>query len=111
ALYRQGVLRGKFLSNETYLVTDWYVRDIGAAEDDQPRYYLRANDAPRGGDVPADLAERFHPWGVVRVHGQPKIQIYASNQDAAAAPQVLDAEQFPSGDPALLARSLVYREA
>src|SRR5205807_2395336 len=68
ALYRQGVLRGKFLSNETYLVTDWYVRDIGAAEDDQPRYYLRANDAPRGGDVPADLAERFHPWGVVRVH-------------------------------------------
>jgi hypothetical protein len=111
ALYRQGVLRGKFLSNETYLVTDWYVRDIGAAQDDEPRYYLRANDAPRGGDVPADLAERFHPWGEVRVHGRPKIQIYITNQDVIAAPQVFDAEQFPAGDPVLLARSLVYRQA
>ena len=63
ALYQQGELRGKFATNETYLVTDWYVRDIGAAERDAPRYYFRVDDAPRGGDVPADLEEQFHLWG------------------------------------------------
>ncbi len=110
-LYRQGVLRGKFESNETYLVTDWYLRDLSAAEKDEPRYYLRVNDSPRSGDVSTDLDEKFHAWGEVRVNGATKIQIYASNRYPPRPVQVFNAEQFPTDDDQLLARSLAYRTA
>jgi hypothetical protein len=110
-LYQQGELRGKFATNETYLVTDWYVRDIGAAEPDAPRYYFRVDDAPRGGDVPADLDEQFHLWGEVRVHGDPRIRIYESNRYSPVAQRLFDAERYPPTDPKLLARSMLYRQA
>jgi len=110
-LYRSGILRGKFESNETYLVTDWYVRDIGAAHDDEARYFFRVDDAPRGADLPSDLDQRFHPWGEVRVHGVTRIRVYEQNGYAPAALQVFDAETFPAADSTLLARSLLYRQA
>ena len=109
ALYRQGVLRGKFESNETYLVTDWYLRDLSAAQHDEARYYLRVGASPRSGDATPDLTEKFHLWGEVHVHGAMKIQVYESNRYATHQPQVFDAEQFPANDPQRLARSLAYR--
>ena len=110
-LYRTGILRGKFESNETYLVTDWYVRDIGAAQDDQARYFFRVDDAPRGADLPPDLDQRFHPWGEVRVHGVTRIRIYDHDGVVPSSLNVFDAETFPSSDSTLLARSLLYRQA
>ena len=110
-LYRGGVLRGKFETNETYLVTDWYVRDIEAAHDDTARYFFRVDDAPRGAALPPDLEQRFHPWGEVRVHGVTRIRVYEQNDYARIAPRVFDAETFPLADSTLLARSLLYRQA
>jgi hypothetical protein len=111
ALYRAGTLRGKFVTNETYLVTDWYVRDIEAAGPDEPRYYFRVDDAPRGGDVPPDLDAHFHAWGQVQLYGEPRIRIYESNAYPPASLRVFDAAQFPPVDPDLLARSIAYRRA
>ena len=110
-LYRDGILRGKFETNETYLVTDWYVRDIEAAHDDTARYFFRVDDAPRGAALPPDLEQRFHPWGEVRVHGVTRIRVYEQNDYARIAPRVFDAETFPLADSTLLARSLLYRQA
>ncbi|MBI5876342.1 MAG: glycosyltransferase family 39 protein [Chloroflexi bacterium] len=110
-LYRQGVLRGKFDTNETYLVTDWYVRDIEAARADEPRYYLQAENAPRAGKAPADLADTFHLWGEVRVRGATRIRIHENNRYPAGGPVVYDAESYPTDDPDLLARSIMYRSA
>jgi 4-amino-4-deoxy-L-arabinose transferase-like glycosyltransferase len=110
-LYRQGILRGKFESNETYLVTDWYARDIQAAQDDEARYFFRVDDAPRGADLPPDLDQRFHPWGEVQVHGETRIRIYENNSYAPVALQIFAAESFPAADATLLARSFTYRQA
>ncbi len=110
-LYRQGILRGKFESNETYLVTDWYARDLEVARDDEPRYYLRVDDSPRGGDVPGDLSEKFHPWGEVRVHSETKIQIFESHRYASSTLRVFNAEGYPTSDPQFLARSMTYKQA
>lgn len=110
-LYRRGVLRGKFESNETYLVTDWYARDLDVARDDPPRYYLRVDNSPRGGEVNPDLDDHYHRWGDVRVHGETKIQIYESNRYPRADVQVFNAEAFPRSDPQMLARAILYRQA
>src|SRR5262249_30053023 len=74
-------------------------------------YYFRVDDAPRGGDVPADLDEQFHLWGEVRVHGDTRIRIYESNRYSPVAQRQFDAERYPPTDPNLLARSIVYRQA
>ncbi|MCA1554278.1 MAG: hypothetical protein LC737_07870, partial [Chloroflexi bacterium] len=110
-LYRRGTLRGKFESNETYLVTDWYARDLEVARGDEPRYYLRVNDSPRAGEVIPDLDERFHAWGEVRVNGAAKIFIYERNGATSPPLRTYDAETFPTSDPLLLMRSLTYRQA
>jgi hypothetical protein len=109
-LYRRGELRGKFESNETYLVTDWYVRDLTVAEKDEPRYYFRVDAAPRAGAAPDDLTEQYRPWGEVRVHGETKIHIYERKKYPATAARIFNAEDFPTADPLRLTRSLEYKK-
>jgi hypothetical protein len=109
-LYRRGELRGKFESNETYLVTDWYVRDIEVARNDEPRYYFRVDDSPRAGAVPEDLDHRYQAYGEVRVNGETKIHIYEQKKYPVTTLQIFNAENFPTHDPLRLERSLRYKQ-
>jgi 4-amino-4-deoxy-L-arabinose transferase-like glycosyltransferase len=77
-LYRTGLLRGGFETNELYLTADWYTRRLNRV-DGLPRYYLyalrphRLQSAPW--PRPLDLTE-YQLIGRVTVQGEERLQIY-----------------------------------
>ncbi len=85
-LYRNGLLRGSFETNELWLKAQWYTqwREAGA----QPRYYLVA-DLPhrlQASPWPTPFtADDYHLWGVVTVRQQPRLHIYERNTFAPPA--------------------------
>ncbi|MFN8491966.1 MAG: glycosyltransferase family 39 protein [Caldilineaceae bacterium] len=80
-LYRTGVLRGNYETNELYLTATWYTRDF-IRDDAPPRYYfvatvphrLQAAPWPRPFDPNA-----YHLIGTVTVNNQPRLQMYERN--------------------------------
>lgn len=82
-LYRTGVLRGSFETNELWLKPQWYTQWQNAGE--MPRYYLVA-DLPhrlQASPWPTPFEPQdYHLWGVVTVQGQPRLHIYERNSFA-----------------------------
>jgi hypothetical protein len=82
ALYANGTLDAPFDSNETNRVADWYDRNLEFCPADAEYYMLPTTQQPRDQvKDPAKIAELtaagFHPWGVITVHGDPRMQIFS----------------------------------
>jgi len=81
ALYADGTLDAPFDSNETSRVGEWYGRGLYVCPPDAAYYMLpttlqpdeQLEDAERVAEL---AANGFHPWGVVTVGGDPRLQIF-----------------------------------
>jgi hypothetical protein len=91
-LYRQGILRGSFESNEDFLITHWYTRKAPVCADD-PDYYFLAQRPLDPNRVPMEkIARAYQLFGSVLVDGVKKIEIYSR------APSVQSAREFEIND-------------
>lgn len=87
-LYRKGVLRGAYETNELYLKAAWYTRrQLHAAPVPEgsppPRYYFVATVPHRlqAAPWPPPLdPTAYQQTGVVTVQGQPRLEIYERNE-------------------------------
>jgi hypothetical protein len=91
-LYRQGVLRGSFESNEDYLITHWYTHKAPNCAK-YPDYYFLARAPLDRNRVPMDtIASEYRLFGSVLVDGVKKIEIYSR------APSQQPAREFELND-------------
>ncbi|HID86532.1 MAG TPA: phospholipid carrier-dependent glycosyltransferase [Anaerolineae bacterium] len=75
-LYREGVLRGDYDSNEKRQVTAWYTRGELRCSS-APRYYFIAKNVQDVRKVPMEtIREKYELVGRVLVDGEPKLWIY-----------------------------------
>ena len=75
-LYKRGILRGDYFSNEEDWITEWYTRGEWRCSNN-PRYYFIAKNVQDV--VPIDeqlVEERYSLIGTVLVKGEPKLWIY-----------------------------------
>jgi hypothetical protein len=91
-LYRQGVLRGNFESNEDYLITLWYLGRVSRC-DRAPEYYFLAHAPLDLVKVPAEQIQRtYHLFGSVQVDGVTQIDIYS--RQPVAQPRTFDLSSY-----------------
>ena len=75
-LYRKGVLRGDYDSNEKRQVTAWYTRGELRCSN-APRYYFIAKNVQEARKVPMEtIREKYELVGRVLVDGEPRLWIY-----------------------------------
>lgn len=78
ALYRQGILRGPYETNELHQKANWYLRRL-IRQPGQNRYYFIAESPhrPQAGPPPeAFVPEDYRLVGTVTVAGEPKLRIF-----------------------------------
>ncbi len=101
ALYDQGVLHGRFDTNDRFsMVPDWYLRGKAYCPRDNPRYYLLVPhplpvDRPLVDNQRRQLADSYYLWGTVTVNQQPHMEIYA-RRDRVAAEQAGSPRRLPA---------------
>ena len=93
ALYRAGVLRGPYETNELYQKVDWYLRRL-IRRPGENRYYFVSESPHRlqAGPLPEPfVAADYWPIGLVTVDGEPKLRLYERKDANASAspPQVV----------------------
>ena len=77
-LYRTGILRGPYETNELHQKVDWYLRRL-LREPGKNRYYFIAEDPHRiqAGPPPAPFVpDDYQEIGVVTVAGEPKLHVF-----------------------------------
>jgi 4-amino-4-deoxy-L-arabinose transferase-like glycosyltransferase len=91
-LYREGVLRGNFESNEDYLITLWYLGRVPRC-DRAPDYYFLARSPLDYAKVPLEQVQRdYHLFGAVQVDGVTQIDIYS--RQPVAQPQIFEHSDY-----------------
>ncbi|MFL5801213.1 MAG: glycosyltransferase family 39 protein [Roseiflexaceae bacterium] len=91
-LYRQGVLRGNFESNEDYLITLWYLGRVPRC-DRAPEYYFLARSPLDLVKLPlAQIQRDYHLFGSVQVDGVPQIDIYS--RQPVARPRTFELSDY-----------------
>jgi len=94
-LYREGILRGDYFSNEEDWITEWYTRGEWRCFN-TPRYYFIAKNVQD--PLPIDeqfVKENYGLIGTVQVNGEPKLWIY--ERSPATSPHVTyDLAQYAS---------------
>jgi 4-amino-4-deoxy-L-arabinose transferase-like glycosyltransferase len=75
-LYREGILRGDYFSNEEDLITEWYTRGEWRCFNN-PRYYFIAKNVQDVVSIDEQFVkENYGLIGTVQVNGEPKLWIY-----------------------------------
>jgi len=91
-LYRQGILRGSFESNEDYLITHWYTHKAPVCAEDPDYYFLAQRPLDRNRVPMEKITSEYRLFGSVLVDGVKKIEIYSR------APSVQPAREFEFND-------------
>ncbi len=89
ALYRAGILRGPYVTNELYQKADWYLHRV-IRQPGVNRYYFVAESPHRlqAGPAPEPFVQAdYWPIGAVTVDGQVKLRLFERRQDGAAEPE------------------------
>ena len=94
ALYASGVLQGDYTSNEEALITNWYVRQPYAC-DNNSRYFFTAENVQDVHDVTFD-EDHFVLVGQIWVGGEAKIRMYEHR------PVQLPYRDYHTEDPAIV---------
>lgn len=94
-LYQRGVLAGSYDTNAREWVADWYARRPLRCERAHRYFILESGEASsQQPELQARLQADYHLWGVVEVHGQPRLDIYEWGQDATPIPRVFEATEY-----------------
>jgi 4-amino-4-deoxy-L-arabinose transferase-like glycosyltransferase len=102
-LYRSGLLRGEYDTNERSKTADWYTREILPGER-MPRYFLLNEKVkPEGAEWKHSreaIETLYRLAGRVTVHGQPSLLIY-EDKNLVQVPDTYPAEEYEAGYEAL----------
>ncbi|HXF63645.1 MAG TPA: hypothetical protein VNK95_18625, partial [Caldilineaceae bacterium] len=99
-LYETGEIEGHYATNEVEFWTPiWYTRGRMRCEAEAEWFFQISNPQPDPEGyrraLTEQLANRYRPWGVVEIHGEPRLVIHRRGQEQGQAQEAGPLRRFP----------------